>query len=81
MCTPSTASELAATNIVLAALNVLRPGIFISPGLLQLYIGARSGGSSYTDVIANLAITVIAPLVVGQLCQTFLPKQARASYL
>lgn len=48
-------------------------GIFVSPALIQLFIGARSsGGASYTNVIVDLAITVIAPLVVGQLCQLFL---------
>ena len=47
-------------------------GIFVSPGLIKLYAGASSGGAPYTQVIQDLAITVIAPLVVGQLCQVFL---------
>lgn len=44
-------------------------GIFVSPGLIQLFIGASSTSSSYTSVIQDLAISVIAPLVVGQIFQ------------
>ncbi len=94
-------------------------GIFVSPGLLTLYInmsgqvrcacalaqggrGARAAGvvaaraiarwpymyarapfarrlfprpqAPYQTVLQNMAITIIAPLVFGQLCQFFVPK-------
>ncbi|PNW86699.1 hypothetical protein CHLRE_02g095085v5 [Chlamydomonas reinhardtii] len=47
-------------------------GIFVSPGWLYLYL-KRSGQASYSDVIVQMAITIIAPLVVGQLVQYFGP--------
>ncbi|KAG2484749.1 hypothetical protein HYH03_016496 [Edaphochlamys debaryana] len=47
-------------------------GIFVSPGWLKLYLG-ESGQAPYEDIIQNLAITIIAPLIVGQLVQYFLP--------
>ncbi|PNH11236.1 Sodium/bile acid cotransporter 7 [Tetrabaena socialis] len=47
-------------------------GIFISPAWLTLYLG-ESGQAPYGDVIKQLAVTIIAPLIVGQLFQFFLP--------
>ncbi|KXZ52329.1 hypothetical protein GPECTOR_10g961 [Gonium pectorale] len=47
-------------------------GIFVSPAWLYLYLG-KSGQAPYQDVIKQLAITIIAPLVVGQLVQYFFP--------
>ncbi|KAG2427660.1 hypothetical protein HXX76_012309 [Chlamydomonas incerta] len=47
-------------------------GIFVSPGWLYLYL-KRSGQASYSDVIVQMVITIIAPLLVGQLVQYFVP--------
>ena len=51
------------------------PGVFISPGLLQLYLGGSSGSgpSAYTGVIQSLTVCVVAPLLVGQVWRCFLP--------
>lgn len=51
--------------------NVL--GIFISPLLIAGFLG-QSGAAPYNKVFFVLGVTVIAPLVVGQLIQFFLPK-------
>ncbi|KAG2428566.1 hypothetical protein HYH02_014370 [Chlamydomonas schloesseri] len=47
-------------------------GIFVSPGWLYLYL-KRSGQASYSDVIVQMVITIIAPLIAGQLVQYFVP--------
>lgn len=47
-------------------------GIFVSPGLLQLYLG-KYGAANYVAVLKKLSITVIAPLVGGQIAQFALP--------
>jgi solute carrier family 10 (sodium/bile acid cotransporter), member 7 len=51
--------------------NVL--GVFLSPALLLLYLG-RSSSAPYSKVFQDLGITVIAPLIVGQILQFLLPE-------
>ncbi|EFJ48847.1 hypothetical protein VOLCADRAFT_43621, partial [Volvox carteri f. nagariensis] len=51
-------------------------GIFISPGWLYLYLG-KSGQAPYADVIKQLAVTIIAPLIVGQLVQYVFPNHVK----
>ncbi|KAJ3112398.1 hypothetical protein HK100_002351, partial [Physocladia obscura] len=79
-CTPTTVSSnvimtknsngdeaAALTNAVLG--NIL--GVFISPPLIFRYVGTLTTGSSldYAATFENLVITVIAPLIFGQLVQ------------
>ncbi|KAI9199394.1 SBF-like CPA transporter family-domain-containing protein [Polychytrium aggregatum] len=63
----------ALTNAVIG--NIL--GVFISPSLILWLVGSSAGGGSdagsYTSVLRDLMITVIAPLIVGQLFQYFTP--------
>mmetsp|Transcript_6022 Transcript_6022/g.13138 ORF Transcript_6022/g.13138 Transcript_6022/m.13138 type:complete len:489 (+) Transcript_6022:68-1534(+) len=54
--------------------NIL--GIFVSPGLLYLYLG-RASTAPYSDIIAQLGATVIAPLLAGQLVQAFLERATK----
>ncbi|KAJ3006216.1 UNVERIFIED_CONTAM: hypothetical protein HDU68_004207 [Siphonaria sp. JEL0065] len=60
----------ALTNAVIG--NIL--GVFISPSLIFAYVGALGSASlNYGTTFQNLAITVIGPLIVGQLLQYFFP--------
>ncbi|KAG5460363.1 MAG: SBF-like CPA transporter family-domain-containing protein [Olpidium bornovanus] len=52
-------------------------GVFVSPTLIGAYTRGIAQGSSsvsYSDVFVNLGVTVIAPLVLGQLVQYFAPR-------
>ncbi|KAI9343896.1 SBF-like CPA transporter family-domain-containing protein [Zopfochytrium polystomum] len=62
----------ALTNAVIG--NIL--GVFISPSLIFAYAGQVGNGTSldYKTTFTNLTITVVAPLIVGQLIQILLPK-------
>ncbi|KAI9348562.1 SBF-like CPA transporter family-domain-containing protein [Obelidium mucronatum] len=60
----------ALTNAVIG--NIL--GVFISPSLIFAYVGALGSSSlDYGHTFQTLAITVIGPLIVGQLLQYFFP--------
>ncbi|KAJ3037404.1 hypothetical protein HDV00_001711 [Rhizophlyctis rosea] len=60
----------AVTNAVLG--NIL--GVFITPSLIFAFVGARASGTmNYASIFGDLAITVIAPVIVGQLLLTFFP--------
>ncbi|GLC66844.1 hypothetical protein PLESTF_000482200 [Pleodorina starrii] len=51
-------------------------GIFVSPGWLYLYLG-KSGQAPYANVIRQLAVTIIAPLIVGQVVQYVFPDHVK----
>ncbi|KAG1678624.1 hypothetical protein FOA52_012631 [Chlamydomonas sp. UWO 241] len=83
-CMPTTVSsnvvltQMAGGNEAVALINAVVGniiGIFISPALLQGMLGVDGQGAAYTGIIANLAVTVVAPLAVGQAAQWLLPKQ------
>ncbi|KAJ3288481.1 hypothetical protein HK104_008156 [Borealophlyctis nickersoniae] len=60
----------AVTNAVLG--NIL--GVFITPSLIFAFVGTSAGGSmDYRKVFGDLAITVVAPVIVGQLILGFFP--------
>ncbi|KAJ3066021.1 hypothetical protein HDU98_010634, partial [Podochytrium sp. JEL0797] len=60
----------ALTNAVIG--NIL--GVLISPTLIFTYVGALGGGTlDYGSTFINLGITVIGPLIVGQLLQFWFP--------
>ncbi|KAJ3308210.1 hypothetical protein HDU76_004071, partial [Blyttiomyces sp. JEL0837] len=62
----------ALTNAVIG--NII--GVFISPSLIFTYAGNVANGSQldYKGTFITLIITVIAPLIVGQLIQLIFPK-------
>jgi sodium/bile acid cotransporter 7 len=62
----------ALTNAALG--NIL--GVFVSPTLIFAYAGSLSAGGSldYKSTFIDLTITVIIPLIVGQLIQLCFPK-------
>ncbi|KAI8810803.1 SBF-like CPA transporter family-domain-containing protein [Cladochytrium replicatum] len=57
-------------------------GVFISPSLIIEYLGSlgsqidtgKGGAFDYSSVFRDLSITVLAPLIVGQVVQFALPK-------
>ncbi|KAI8393896.1 SBF-like CPA transporter family-domain-containing protein [Radiomyces spectabilis] len=63
--------------------NVL--GIFISPALMTIFgddkklfpPGSARGTPDYTSVLKNLGLTVLVPLVVGQVIRSVFPKQVK----
>ncbi|GIL97171.1 hypothetical protein Vretimale_2905 [Volvox reticuliferus] len=63
---------VALVNAVLG--NII--GIFVSPAWLYLYLG-KSGQAPYADVIKQMAITIIAPLIVGQIVQYIFPNPVK----
>ncbi|TPX63975.1 hypothetical protein CcCBS67573_g08527 [Chytriomyces confervae] len=61
----------ALTNAVIG--NVL--GVFISPSLIFAYVGELgSAPLNYATTFQNLAITVVGPLIFGQVIQLIFPK-------
>ncbi|KAJ3097200.1 hypothetical protein HDU97_005085 [Phlyctochytrium planicorne] len=62
----------ALTNAVIG--NII--GVFISPSLIVAYVGTVSAGTSldFKKTFTDLTITVIAPLIVGQIIQMAFPK-------
>jgi sodium/bile acid cotransporter 7 len=55
-------------------------GIFLSPVLVVLYLGAPSDGISLGEVFYKLTLKVIVPLIIGQILQKFWT-QAREFYV
>ncbi|KAJ3218868.1 hypothetical protein HDU67_003823 [Dinochytrium kinnereticum] len=67
----------ALTNAVIG--NIL--GVFVSPSLIMAYVGpvsSESGGGGgsmdFRQTFIDLSITVVAPLILGQLIQIVVPK-------
>jgi len=54
--------------------NVL--GVFVSPALISAYVGSTSGlPFDYSQVFIDLSITIVGPLILGQIIQYFFRKQ------
>lgn len=74
-----------ASALMNAALgNVL--GIFVSPAMMTVFekntrispSTSAHGSLDYVDVLKNLGLTILAPLVVGQIIQWLFPRQVAA---
>jgi solute carrier family 10 (sodium/bile acid cotransporter), member 7 len=49
-------------------------GVFLSPLLIVAYLGAAASGTvSYSNIFLKLGVTVVVPLIAGQLFRYFLP--------
>eukprot|EP01119_Soliformovum_irregulare_P025845 TRINITY_DN9671_c0_g1_i1.p1 TRINITY_DN9671_c0_g1~~TRINITY_DN9671_c0_g1_i1.p1 ORF type:complete len:417 (-),score=93.76 TRINITY_DN9671_c0_g1_i1:19-1269(-) len=55
-------------------------GIFICPALLYIYVSA-SGSIPFLSIIITLLLTVLLPIVVGQIIQLILSRMGRVSIL
>ncbi|KAJ3057412.1 hypothetical protein HK097_007591 [Rhizophlyctis rosea] len=64
----------AVTNAVIG--NIL--GVFVTPALIYAFIEAQGGGTmNYGKIFGDLAITVIAPVVAGQILVSLLPNAVK----
>lgn len=71
-------TRLAGGNEAVAVVNAVIGnliGIFLSPAWLYLYLG-QGGKAPYGTVIRGMALTVMAPLAVGQGIQILVPRSA-----
>lgn len=84
MCCPTTISsnvlmtKSAKGNEAAALVNAVLGsilGVFVSPPLILFLLDAETGGGagSFTNIFTNLGITVIAPLMLGQLLRFMFP--------
>jgi solute carrier family 10 (sodium/bile acid cotransporter), member 7 len=68
---------LSLVNAILG--NVI--GIFLTPAWIKTYLAGHAGGTAsvpYSAVIQQLVITVVAPLIVGNAAQHYLPSAVAA---